>query len=105
MHDLQALRSKEASTRGSAGSNSQEADEAAEIELTYSTTAIISRAGTPPGTLIVGIIQVTDKEEDSDKTPVKEGPQETLPEPNKITASTPYDFNRKNLTPYGACCR
>jgi hypothetical protein len=44
---------------------------------------------------------VTDREKDSRKTPVKQGPQDGPPEPNKINASTPYDFNGKNLTPYG----
>src|ERR1035437_429723 len=44
---------------------------------------------------------VTDKKKDSRKTPVKQGPQDAAPEPNKINASTPYDFNGKNLTPYG----
>ena len=44
---------------------------------------------------------VTDRENDSCKTPVKQGPQDCAPEPNKINASTPYDFNGKNLTPYG----
>ena len=44
---------------------------------------------------------VTDREEDSAKTPIKQGPQKISPEPNKIGASTPYDFTGKNLTPYG----
>ena len=44
---------------------------------------------------------VTDKKKDSRKTPVKQGLQETAPEPNKINAFTPYDFSGKNLTPYG----
>jgi hypothetical protein len=44
---------------------------------------------------------VTDRKKDSAKTPVKQGPEETAPEPNKINASTPYDFSGKNLTPYG----
>src|ERR1019366_1936470 len=42
------------------------------------------------------------QKKDSRKTPVKQGPQDAAPEPNKINASTPYDFNGKNLTPYGA---
>jgi Transposase DDE domain group 1 len=41
------------------------------------------------------------RKKDSDKRPVKQGPEKTEPEPNKISASTPYDFNGKNLTPYG----
>jgi len=44
---------------------------------------------------------VTDRNKDSDKTPVKQGPGNTSSEPNKISASTPYDFAGKNLTPYG----
>src|ERR1700681_446666 len=44
---------------------------------------------------------VTDRKEDSRKTPERQGPEETLSEPNKINASTPYDFSGKNLTPYG----
>ena len=44
---------------------------------------------------------VTDREKDSHKTPGKQGPEEGLSEPNKINGSTPYDFNGKNLTPYG----
>ena len=44
---------------------------------------------------------VTDRKEDSRKTPGKQGVEPTAPEPNKINGSTPYDFNGKNLTPYG----
>src|SRR5260370_17517972 len=44
---------------------------------------------------------VTDRKKDSDKPPVKQGPEKTSPKPNKIGASTPYDFTVKNLTPYG----
>src|ERR1700689_4140936 len=44
---------------------------------------------------------VTDRKKDSGKTPVKQGPPDGAPEPNKINASTPYDFAGKNLTPYG----
>jgi hypothetical protein len=44
---------------------------------------------------------VTDKKKDSRKTPGKQGSQDSASEPNKINASTPYDFNGKNLTPYG----
>ncbi|MEO7143349.1 MAG: IS1380 family transposase [Bryobacteraceae bacterium] len=43
----------------------------------------------------------TNENKHSDKTPAKQGPEEAAPEPNKIGASTPYDFNGKNLTPYG----
>src|SRR6266545_3916679 len=44
---------------------------------------------------------VTDRKKDSHKTPGKQGPEDGAPEPNKINASTPYDFSGKNLTPYG----
>ncbi|MEO7479621.1 MAG: IS1380 family transposase [Sulfuriferula sp.] len=44
---------------------------------------------------------VTDRKNDSRKMPEKQDPEETLSEPNKIGASTPYDFKGKNLTPYG----
>ena len=44
---------------------------------------------------------VTGRNQDSDKTPVKQAPEKTSSEPNKINASTPYDFTGKNLTPYG----
>jgi hypothetical protein len=44
---------------------------------------------------------VTDRKKDSAKTPVKQGVEDVAPEPNKINASTPYDFTGKNLTPYG----
>jgi hypothetical protein len=44
---------------------------------------------------------VTNRRKHSDKTPVKQGPEDIAPEPNKINASTPYDFSGKNLTPYG----
>src|SRR5437773_1961735 len=35
------------------------------------------------------------------KTPARQASQATQSEPNKIGASTPYDFEGKNLTPYG----
>ena len=44
---------------------------------------------------------VRNKNKDTHKTPGKQGSQESAPEPNKINASTPYDFSGKNLTPYG----
>src|SRR6266852_1019307 len=44
---------------------------------------------------------VTDRGKDSQKTPGKQGAEDSAPEPNKINASTPYDFSAKNLTPYG----
>ena len=42
---------------------------------------------------------VTDKKKDRRKTPGKQGVEDAAPEPNKINASTPYDFSGKNLTP------
>jgi hypothetical protein len=44
---------------------------------------------------------VTDKKKDSHKTPGKQGSEDSVSEPNKINAATPYDFNGKKLTPYG----
>ena len=44
---------------------------------------------------------VTDKKKDSGKTRGKQGSEDGAPEPNKINASTPYDFSGKSLTPYG----
>ena len=41
------------------------------------------------------------RKQNSVKKPVKQGAGEKAPEANKINASTPYDFNGKNLTPYG----
>ena len=37
----------------------------------------------------------------SDKKPGKQAAEEVIAEPNKIGASTPYDFEAKNLTAYG----
>ena len=39
---------------------------------------------------------VTGNKKDSLKTPAKQGSEERAPEPNKISASTPYDFSGKN---------
>ena len=44
---------------------------------------------------------VTNRRKHSRKTPGKQGPGDSDPEPNKINVSTPYDFNGRNLTPYG----
>jgi hypothetical protein len=44
---------------------------------------------------------VINKTEHSDKGSVKQGAGEGIGEPNKIGASTPYDFEGKNLTAYG----
>jgi len=39
--------------------------------------------------------------QDIEKESAKQGPDEVHPEPNKIGASTPYDFTGRNLTAYG----
>ena len=44
---------------------------------------------------------VTNRTEHSEKTPVKQGSGGIYREPNRIGASTPFDFSGKNLTPYG----
>jgi hypothetical protein len=44
---------------------------------------------------------VNEQEQNSGRRPAKQGVHDVIPEPNKINASTPYDFNGKNLTPYG----
>ena len=44
---------------------------------------------------------VINKTEHSDKGSVKQGAGEGIGEPNKIGASTPYNFEGKNLTAYG----
>jgi Transposase DDE domain group 1 len=44
---------------------------------------------------------VINTKEHSDKGPAKQGAGEVSGEPNKIGASTPYDFEGKNLTAYG----
>jgi hypothetical protein len=44
---------------------------------------------------------VTDKKKDSGRKPEKQASEDSVSEPNKISGSTPYDFNGKNLTPYG----
>ena len=44
---------------------------------------------------------VTNRTQHSGKKPVEQGPGGTYREPNKIGASTPFDFSGKNLTPYG----
>jgi hypothetical protein len=44
---------------------------------------------------------VNNKREHSDKRPAEQGAEEVIAEPNKIGASTPYDFEAKNLTAYG----
>src|SRR3974377_1959220 len=44
---------------------------------------------------------VNEQQQDSGRRPANQGVRNVIPEPNKINASTPYDFNGKNLTPYG----
>ena len=44
---------------------------------------------------------VNRQQQDSGRRPANQGVRDVIPEPNKINASTPYDFNGKNLTPYG----
>ena len=44
---------------------------------------------------------VNEQEQDSGLRPANQGVREVVPEPNKINASTPFDFSGKNLTPYG----
>ena len=44
---------------------------------------------------------VTNRNKHSDNVPAKQGSEAETPEPNKINASTPFDFSGKNLTPYG----
>lgn len=44
---------------------------------------------------------MNNKREHSDKRPAKQGPGGVIGDPNKIGASTPYDFEAKNLTAYG----
>jgi hypothetical protein len=45
--------------------------------------------------------KVKNKKKHSDKPRVNRGSPADIPEPNKIAASTHYDFRGKNLTPYG----
>ena len=44
---------------------------------------------------------MNNKTEHSDNRPVRQGTGEDIPEPNKIGASTPYDFAGKHLIAYG----
>jgi hypothetical protein len=44
---------------------------------------------------------VINKTEHSEKRPAKQGAEAVSAEPNKIGASTPFDFDGKNLTAYG----
>ena len=44
---------------------------------------------------------VKEQEQDNGRKPANQGVRDVTPEPNRIGASTPYDFNGRNLTPYG----
>jgi hypothetical protein len=44
---------------------------------------------------------VKNRKQHTDKTPATQDQEAVTPEPNKIGASTPYDFEAKNLTAYG----
>ena len=44
---------------------------------------------------------VNRQQQHSGRRSANQGVRDVIPEPNKINASTPYDFNGKNLTPYG----
>jgi len=44
---------------------------------------------------------VSNKTKHSDRKPARQGAEKDIAEPNKIGASTPYDFDGKNLTAYG----
>ena len=44
---------------------------------------------------------VTSRTDHSARKAVEQGFREVAPQPNKIGASTPFDFTAKNLTPYG----
>ena len=48
---------------------------------------------------------VTKRKQHSSPRPVKQGLDARAPQPNKIGASTPYNFRGKNLTPYGGLLR
>ena len=44
---------------------------------------------------------MNNRKEHSGKKPTRQGAEEDIAGPNKIGASTPYDFEGKNLTAYG----
>jgi hypothetical protein len=44
---------------------------------------------------------VTNAKQHIAETGIRQAFRESLPIPNEIRASTPYDFSGKNLTPYG----
>ena len=43
--------------------------------------------------------------EHSEESLAPQGGERVIPEPNKLGASTPYDFEGKNLTAYGGLYR
>ena len=44
---------------------------------------------------------VKDRTQHSQETRTPQGAKQDVPDPNKIGASTPFDFSGRNLTPYG----
>ena len=44
---------------------------------------------------------VRNRKKHTPKTPAKQGAEPVIPQPMKIGAATPYDFQGSNLTPYG----
>ena len=44
---------------------------------------------------------VNNRKQHTRRKAAAQGVRDVIPEPNKISASTPYDFRGKNLTPYG----
>ena len=44
---------------------------------------------------------VNNRKQHTRRKPATQGVRDVIPPPNKINASTPYDFRGKNLTPYG----
>ena len=44
---------------------------------------------------------MNEQDQDTRRRPVNQGFDEHTPEPNRISASTPYDFNGRSLTAYG----
>ncbi|MGA2330009.1 MAG: hypothetical protein ABSH05_27515 [Bryobacteraceae bacterium] len=44
---------------------------------------------------------VNDQKHDTRREPANQALRDVTPEPNKIGASTPYDFEARNLTAYG----
>ncbi len=65
----------------------------------YNRESVKNRASQPDPKEVTQM--VTNRKKHSNKTPVKQGPERVSREPNKIGASTPYNFSGKNLTPYG----